>query len=116
MPEAWHYISGQFSIPAPRKPQKSAIFLPQPPPKLFNLSLNTDVTIEITDKYLPFFLRGCDLTVNTVSLALRIQGKPGNFKVKLDSYFVTGFGNNNKFANLPARHLNHCPRPFWGRM
>src|SRR6266511_3869565 len=39
MPIAWHYISGQFSIPAPRKPQKSAIFLPQPPPKLFNFSL-----------------------------------------------------------------------------
>src|SRR6266540_3971059 len=38
MPIAWHYISGQFSIPAPRKPQKSAIFLPQPPPKLFNFS------------------------------------------------------------------------------
>src|SRR5512144_2789235 len=39
MPVLWHYISGQFSIQAPRKPQKSAIFLPQPPPKLFKFSL-----------------------------------------------------------------------------
>jgi hypothetical protein len=38
MPVTWHYISGQFSIRAPRKPQKSAISLPQPPSKLFNFS------------------------------------------------------------------------------
>jgi hypothetical protein len=35
---SWHYISGQFSIQAPRKPQKFAISLPQAPPKLLNLS------------------------------------------------------------------------------
>jgi hypothetical protein len=39
MPVSWHYISGQFSIPAPQKPQKSAIFLPQAPPKLLNFSM-----------------------------------------------------------------------------
>ena len=38
MPVSWHYISGQFSIQAPRKPQKSAISLPQAPPKLLNFS------------------------------------------------------------------------------
>src|SRR5512147_1447222 len=36
MPDTWHYISGQFSLQAPRKPQKPAIFLPQAPPKLLN--------------------------------------------------------------------------------
>src|SRR5512143_2997064 len=42
MPVSWHYISGQFSLQAPRKPQKSAISLPQAPSKLSNFSRTSD--------------------------------------------------------------------------
>ena len=38
MPVSWHYISGRFSIQAPRKQQKSAISAPRPTPKLFKFS------------------------------------------------------------------------------
>ena len=38
IPASWHYISGQFSIQTPRKPQKSAISAPRPTPKLFKFS------------------------------------------------------------------------------
>ena len=47
MPNSWHYISGQFSIQAPRKPQKSAISLPQAPPKLLNLSFTAGQKMSI---------------------------------------------------------------------
>jgi energy-coupling factor transporter ATP-binding protein EcfA2 len=52
-PVSWHYISGQFSIQAPRKRQKSDISAPRPTPKLFKFSLKTMLDSEITEHTAP---------------------------------------------------------------
>src|SRR5512132_918982 len=59
MPVPWHYISGQFSIHAPQKPQKSAISLPQAPPKLLNFSLVALVGLTTAGVGISYLPRDC---------------------------------------------------------
>jgi len=113
MPIAWHYISGQFSIPAPRKPQKSAIFLPQPPPKLFNFSLGLPKNLA-----LPFY---CESTPDQTGYVANPAGlkyidkgvgaflsgplNPNKDWAKLASQF------NGKFQTPTLRNVDMRPRP-----
>ena len=76
MPNSWHYISGQFSIQAPRNPQKSAISLPQAPAKLFKSSLTPDEINKRIEQGFQFIA----VSIDTALLQSAAKGLVGQIK------------------------------------
>lgn len=78
--------------------------------QLLHRSVNTPVKIQITDKYIPIFLRGRSIQVSKAFLALKTLPSTqtvNNFQIEINGSNQSGFTRDSNLGNLWAKDLGN---------